>query len=123
MSEKPNQDAWQEVGRQLAALGESLAGTFRTAWESEKDDEKVQQMQDGLEAMVQRVGQAIDEVGRQADAHNVRGEAQKAAESIHKAGRQTWQEVQPQLASALEQVNQELQRVIHNIRESGSNSE
>jgi hypothetical protein len=109
-------EAWREVGKQFQALGESLAEAVRTAWESEEPRRHVQNMQDGLEAMVDKVDRAIKEASASPKAQKLRGEAEKAAESLREAGEQTWQEVQPQLLSALNQINAELQKMIGRLK-------
>jgi ElaB/YqjD/DUF883 family membrane-anchored ribosome-binding protein len=110
-------EAWREVGRQFQALGESLAEAFRTAWESEETRRHVQNMQDGLKAMVDHVDQAIKEASVSPEAEKIRGEAEKATESLRTAGEQTWQEVRPHLLAALNQINAELQRMIDRLKE------
>jgi hypothetical protein len=110
-------EAWREVGRQFQALGESLAEAFRTAWGSEETRQHVQNMQDGLKAMVDHVDQAVKETSASPEAEKIRGEAEKAAESLRAAGEQTWQEVQPHLLVALKQINAELQGMIGRLEE------
>lgn len=109
-------EAWREVGRQFQALGESLAEAFRTAWESEETRRHVQNMQGGLEAMVNKVDQALKEAIASPRGERLRIEAEKAAESIQAAGEQTWHEVQPHLLSALNQINAELQKMIGRLK-------
>jgi DNA polymerase/3'-5' exonuclease PolX len=109
-------EAWREVGKQFQTLGESLAEAVRTAWESEETRRHVQNMQDGLEAMVDKVDRAIKEASASPKAQKLRGEAEKAAESLREAGEQTWQEVQPHLLSALNQINAELQKMIGHLK-------
>ncbi|UCC63211.1 MAG: hypothetical protein JSV36_21155 [Anaerolineae bacterium] len=120
MTEKPekqtSEEAWREVGLQFQALGESLAEAVRTAWESEETRRYVQNMQDGLEAMVDRVGGAIKEASTSPEAQKLREEAEKATESLRAAGEQTWQEAQPHLLSALNQINAELQKMIDRLK-------
>ena len=110
-------EAWREVGRQFQALGESLAEAFRTAWESEENRRHVKNMQEGLEAMIEQVGQALKEADASPEAQKIRGEAEKATESLRAAGEQTWQEVRPHLLSALDQINAELQKMIGRLKE------
>jgi len=110
-------EAWREVGRQFQALGESLAEAFRTAWESEENRRHVKNMQEGLEAMIEQVGQALKEADASPEAQKIRGEAEKATESLRAAGEQTWQEVRPHLLSALDQINAQLQKMIGRLKE------
>ena len=117
-TEKPTTDeAWREVGRQFQALGESLAEAFRTAWESAETRGHVQSMEDGLEAMIDHIGRAIKEARTSPEAEKVRGEAEKAAESLRAGGAHTWQEARPHLLAALNQINAELQRMIVRLEE------
>ncbi len=117
------EEAWREVGRQFQTLGESLAETFRAARESEETRRHVQNMQDGLEAMVNKVDQALKEAIASPEGEKLRTEAEKAAESIQAAGEQTWQEAQPHLLSALNQINAELQKMIGRLKGKGVTSE
>ena len=116
-------EAWRQVGQQFQALGESLAETFRTAWESEETRRHVQNMRSGLEAMVDRVDQALKEAVASPEGEKLRTEAEKAAESIQAAGEQTWQEVQPHLLSALNQINAELQKMLGRLKGEEATSE
>jgi hypothetical protein len=110
-------DAWREVGRQFQALGESLATAFRTAWESEENRQHLESMKTGLEAMVNQVGQAIQEASTSPQGQQVRQEVKKAAESARAAGAQTLQDAQPHLLSALRQINAEIQKVISRMEQ------
>ncbi len=105
-------EAWQEVGNQFQTLGESLAAAFRASWHNEDNRRRVQEMQEGLEAMINSVGQAIKESATSPEAHKARAEVSKAAQTVRAAGEQTIQEVRPHLLSALHQVNAELQKLI-----------
>jgi methyl-accepting chemotaxis protein len=114
---KSTEEAWRQVGRQLETLGESLASTFRTAWQRAEGSQEVQNMQTGLEAMVDKVGQAIKEVGTTAEEKGVRQRMEETAEALHAAGSQTFEEARPHLVSALNQVNAELQKLIRSLQE------
>jgi hypothetical protein len=111
------QEAWGEVGRQFEALGESLARAFRAAWESEETRRHVQSVQDGLEKMVDKVNRAVEDVSQSTQGKQLRTEAEKTAESLRKAGEQTWQEAQPHLLSALTKINAELKEVIDRMEQ------
>jgi ElaB/YqjD/DUF883 family membrane-anchored ribosome-binding protein len=118
MTEKQTTDeAWREVGRQFQTLGESLAEAVRTAWESEETRRHVQNMQDGLKAMIDKVDQAIKEAGASPQGEKMRTQAEKAVESVRAAGEQTWQEARPHLLSALDQINAELQKMIGHLKQ------
>ena len=110
-------EAWDEVGKQFQALGESQAAAFRTAVHNEENRRRVQEMQSGLESMVNDVGKAIRESAASPQVQQMRTEAEKAAESLRVAGEQTVQEVRPHLLSALHQLNAELQKMISRMEE------
>lgn len=115
--EQTTEEPWREVGRQFQALGESLAQAFRTAWEDEENRQHLQDMQAGLEAMIDQVGQAIKEASESPEGQKVRQEVEKAAQSARAAGEKVWQEAQPHLLSALRQVNAELQKMVSRLEE------
>ena len=121
--ERTSEEAWHEVGRQFQALGESLAQAFRTAWESEGNREHLQDMKSGLEAMADEVSQAVQEASASPEAHKVREEVEKAAESARVASEQAWQDARPHLVTALRSVNAELQKVIGRLERAGADSE
>jgi gas vesicle protein len=105
-------DSWQEVGRQFQTLGASLAQTVRTAWENEETQRRLQEMRTGLESMVREVGDAIDDVAKSPQGQQIRQDANRAAEAVRGATEQTVQEVRPQLINALQQLNEELQKLV-----------
>jgi hypothetical protein len=109
-------EAWQEVGRQFQALGESLATAIQAAWQNEEVRRQAQGMKTGLEAMVNDVGQAIKETASSPKAQSVKAEAVKTAESFRTAGEETVQEVRPHLVAALQTLNEELQKLIGRLQ-------
>jgi len=115
--EQTTPDPWREVGRQFQSLGESLAQAFRTAWEDEENRQQLRDMQAGLEAMVDEIGQAIKEANESPQGQQARREVEKVAQSVRAAGGKAWQETQPHLLSALRQVNAELQKIITRMEE------
>lgn len=108
-------DSWQEVGRQFQTLGESLAQAFRATKNNVASRQQVQEVRDGLQAMVREVSQAIDEGIKTPEAHHVKDEAVKAAEKLVSAGEQTVQDARPLLINALHDVNNELQKLIEKM--------
>ncbi|MBE0699450.1 MAG: hypothetical protein IH586_21210 [Anaerolineaceae bacterium] len=107
-----SQSSWQDVGQQFKELGESLASAFRTAWENEENQRRLQEMRTGLESMVKEVGKAIDDSAKSPQGQHFREEAEKTVDKVRTAGEQTVQEVRPQLISALQQLNTELQKLV-----------
>lgn len=113
---KAGSDSWQEVGRQFQDLGSTLAATMRAAWENEETRQRMQDVQNGLESMVDQVGQAIHETVESPQGQQAKAEAKKAMTSFQDAFEQTADEVRPQLVSALRQVNTELQNLIDRLK-------
>lgn len=105
-------EAWREVGKQFEVLGESLANAFRSAWNDEQNRKRMQEMQHGVESMLNDVTKAIDDTIKSPQVQQTKDEVKKAAESVKTAGAQTFQEVRPQLVSALSQLNAELQKLV-----------
>ena len=105
-------EGWQDVGKQFEELGASLAQAVRSAWENETTQQRVQEMRTGLESMVREVSQAIEDSANTPQGQRLRQDAGRAAESVRSATEQTVQEVRPQLINALQQVNEELQKLI-----------
>jgi ElaB/YqjD/DUF883 family membrane-anchored ribosome-binding protein len=127
MSENPNVNnevppepagdaSWQDVGKQFETLGQSLAQAVRTAWENESTQRQLHEMRAGLESMVRDVEKAIQDSANTPQGQQIRQDAGRAAESLKTASQQTVQEVRPHLVSALQQVNEELQRLINRMQ-------
>lgn len=116
-SQSTTDATWEEVGRQFQALGDSLAEAVRAAWQNESTQQTVQEMRTGVEAMVTKVGKAIEDSANSPQGRQIREDAGKAAEALRSAGEQTVQEVRPQLITALEQVNAELQKLINRMEQ------
>lgn len=113
--QSPVEESWQDVGKQFQELGESLAQAFRTAWENEENQRRLQEMRTGLESMVREVGQAIDDTASSPQGQKIREEAGRTVEALRSAGEQTAQELRPQLINALQQLNSELQNLIERM--------
>lgn len=111
----PADDPWGEVGRQFKTLGESLATAFRSSANDPQTRQHLRNMQGGLEAMVQEVSQVIKEAGAAPPVQEVKARAKRAAESTRVASEQALQDARPQLVSALQQVNSELQKLIDRL--------
>ena len=109
------ENSWQTVGQQFQVLGESIAQAFRTAWETEENQRRLQEMRKGLESMVNDVGKAIDDTANSPKGQKIREEAGRTVDVLRSAGEQTVQEVRPQLINALQQVNMELQKLIERM--------
>lgn len=105
-------EAWQEVGRHFQALGESLVTALRTAWENPENKRNLQEMQASLENLVDGISQTVKETARSPEVEQARSEVGKAAASVKVAGRQALEEARPHLLTALQQLRDEVDRMI-----------
>lgn len=116
--DRPSEEnGWQEVGRQFQTLGESLAQAVRTGWENEETQRRVQEMRTGLESMVRDVSKAFEESANSPEGQRIRADASRAAESLRSATEETVQEARPQIINALQQLNNELQKLVGRMEE------
>lgn len=106
---------WDDVGRQFQQLGESLANAFRAAWENEQNQQRMNEFRSGVESMVKEVDRAIRETADSPQGQRVRAEAERAVQSVQKAGEKTAQEVKPHLVTALHSLNDALQKWIERM--------
>ena len=108
----PAQDPWAEVGQHFARLGENIAAAFNTTWKDEGTQEFMQQMRQGLEKMAGAIAGAVDNAAHSPEGQKFRQEAEKAVASAATAGKQTMENVRPQLLSALEQLNIKIRELL-----------
>jgi len=108
--------AWQEVGEQFKAFGDSLKVAIEQSWQDERTQAQLRELESGLKSMADEVGKAIDEAAVSEEGQQVREEFERAAQSARAATRKAWDEARPQMLSALETLDSELHRVIGDLR-------
>ena len=86
------ENPWNEVGEQLAALGQSIAGAFDAAIQSEENRARARELKERLD---------------------------DAGSSIAAAGAKTAEQVRPHLVSALKTVNEELRKLTERMERAG----
>lgn len=111
-TQTPTQDMWSEVGQQFAHLGENIAAAFNSALKDETTQGFMQQMRVGLEKMAGAIAGAVDNAAHSQEGQKFRQEAEKAVASAATAGKQTMENVRPQLLSAMEQLNTKLRELL-----------
>lgn len=116
-------DAWQEVGKQFQRLGQSLATAFQTTVKDETTRQNMRELQDGLENAIQGIRSTVQKGASALEEQNFGEKARQTADSLIDAGEQTVEEVRPRLLSALQQLNRELDRLIHNMQSKPSGEE
>lgn len=110
---------WQEVGRQFHVLGESLADALRASWNEPENRQRVRAMQSDLEHMVKDVDAAITDAASSPHAQQARADARRTVESLRQVSEETIQDVRPRLLAALQQVNEELAKLVRRMENSG----
>lgn len=116
-------EAWNEVGQQFRALGESLASAFKVTWQSEETRQHLEGMQAGLEALVDEISQVTKKVADSEEAKKVQVQAEKVAQSAKSASQQTTEEMRPHLLAAFRKIRAELDQMISRIEHDPATSE
>ena len=113
--EESPEEAWREVGRQIEALGDSLARAFKAAWQSEQTQRHVRSVQKGLDKVADDIDQAVKKAGESQQARRLRTEAERTAGSLRQAGERTWEDMRPQVLSGLRSVDASLRKLIQDL--------
>ncbi|MBN1373608.1 MAG: hypothetical protein JW987_16845 [Anaerolineaceae bacterium] len=103
---------WREVGEQFERLGQSLADALRATFSEAEQSGQWERVRTGMESVAREVGQAVEDTAKSPKAQELKVEAQKTVDQLRTAGEQAVQEARPQMASALRQMNVELQKLI-----------
>ncbi len=110
-------DPWQEVGRQFSALGESLAAAFAATWNNPDTQRTVEKMKTELDAAVEQLSQKAAEVHQSEEAQKMQAEFQKAAQTAQEKGQQVFNQVQPELVSAMRTMQAEFDKLIRHMEQ------
>lgn len=103
--------SWEEIGQQFQAWGEHLGKAFQAAWDGETTQESLREMQAGLDKLVHGIEQAVKETAASPEGQQAREEAERAAQSLHTAGKKAVEDARPHILDALRRVNDELERL------------
>jgi hypothetical protein len=109
---RPKSDAsWDDVGREFQNLGKTLGSAFRAAWERQPNHERVRELQDSLQAVMDEVTHALDQGIGTPEAEQARDQVARLAETIRGAAERSTQEFRPELLRLLREANAELRRL------------
>ncbi len=106
--EDPARRPWDELGRQIDDLGESIAEVVRVAVNDPENRRRMREVRQALESMAGRIADAFDDVSDSPQGQRVREQAAKAGESVAAAGRRVADDVRPHLIGAARQVSDRL---------------
>jgi len=102
---------WEDVAQEFQLLGKTLGDAVRAAWQRQDGDERVRELQQSLQSIMDDVNRAVDQsVGTQ-EAQQARAQLTRLTESIRVAAERTSAEVRPELVALLRQANAELRRL------------
>ena len=117
MTEQPpnSKAAWEEVGRQFESLGKSIAEAFGAAWQDPNNRAELEKIKASIKQMADDVEKTVSQAASSEKAQQIKTEAEKAAQSVVESARETYDEVKPQVASALKKAGEELNKLVNKI--------
>jgi ElaB/YqjD/DUF883 family membrane-anchored ribosome-binding protein len=117
MTQQPpnSKEAWEEVGRQFESLGKSIADAFSTAWQDPNNRAELEKIKASIKQMADDVEKTVSQAASSETGQRIKSEAEKAAQSLAESARETYDEVKPQVASALKKAGDELNKLVNKI--------
>jgi ElaB/YqjD/DUF883 family membrane-anchored ribosome-binding protein len=115
MTEQPpnSKAAWEEVGRQFESLGKSIASAFGTAWQDPNNRAELEKIKASIKQMADDVENAVGQAASSEKGQQIKADVEKAAQSLAESARETYEEVKPQVTSALKQAGDELTKLVN----------
>jgi ElaB/YqjD/DUF883 family membrane-anchored ribosome-binding protein len=115
MTEQPpnSKAAWEEVGKQFEVLGKSIAGAFGAAWQDPNNRVELEKIKASVKKMADDLETAVGQAASSDKGQQIKADVEKAAQSLAESARETFDEVKPQVTSALKQVGDELTRLVN----------
>lgn len=115
MTEQPpnSKAAWEEVGRQFETLGKSIASAFGAAWQDPNNRAELEKIKVSVKKMADDLESAVGQAASSEKGQQIKADVEKAAQSIADGARETFEEVKPQVASALRQAGDELTKLVN----------
>src|SRR5258708_32154602 len=109
---KPTAEAsWDDVVREFQLLGKTLADAVWAAWGGQDGRERVRELQNSLQSIIDEVNRAVDQGIATPEAQQARAPLTRLTESIRVATERTTEELRPELLALLRQANAELRRL------------
>jgi ElaB/YqjD/DUF883 family membrane-anchored ribosome-binding protein len=118
--QSPNsKEAWAEVGKQFEYLGKSIASAFTAAWEDPNSRAELEKIKDSIKQMADDVENAVSQAASSERGQQIKTDVEKAAQSIADGARETYDGVKPQVANALKQAGDELNKLVDRLEGRG----
>ena len=112
----PNsKEAWQEVGKQFETLGKSISSAFSAAWQDPNNRAELEKIKVSIKQMADDVEKAVSDAAASEKGQQFKADVEKAAQSLADSARETYEEVKPQVASALKQAGDELHKLVNKL--------
>jgi ElaB/YqjD/DUF883 family membrane-anchored ribosome-binding protein len=112
----PNsKEAWEEVGKQFETLGKSISAAFSAAWQDPANRAELEKIKVSIKQMADDVEKAVNEAAASEKGQKIKTDVEKAAQSMADSARETYEEVKPQVASALKQAGDQLHKLVNKI--------
>jgi len=102
---------WEDVAREFQLLGKTLGDAVWAAWSRQESGERVRELQDSLQSIIDEVNRAVDQGIATPEAQQARAQLGRLTESIRVATERTTEELRPELLALLRQANAELRRL------------
>jgi hypothetical protein len=103
--------SWEDVAKELQALGETLGDAVRAAWQQTDNDQRMRELHDSLNSMIEDLNRTVEQSATTPEAQQARDQFARLTESIRQAAEQATKELRPELVSMLRQANAELRRL------------
>jgi ElaB/YqjD/DUF883 family membrane-anchored ribosome-binding protein len=103
--------AWEDVAREFQALGDNLGAALRAAWQRRETNERLAELQESLQSMIDGVNRTIAESTSTREAEAAREQLSRVTESVRVAVERTTDEFRPQLLAVLRRANAELRHL------------
>ena len=103
--------SWEDVAREFQLLGKTLGDAVWAAWSRQESGERVRELQDSLQSIIDEVNHAVDQGIATPEAQQARAQLTRLTESIRVAAERTSEELRPELVALLRQANAELRRL------------
>jgi ElaB/YqjD/DUF883 family membrane-anchored ribosome-binding protein len=112
--DSPNsKEAWEEVGRQFESLGRSISSAFGAAWQDPNNRAELEKIKASIKQMADDVESAVSQAASSEKGQQIKADVEKAAQSLAESARETYDEVKPQVANALRQAGDELNKLVN----------
>ncbi len=110
-------DAWDEVGKQFQALGDSLTAAVRASWNDEANQAQINRVQVKLQSMADDLNAYIKEQTDTPRAQKLSDDLKRVSDSVIDAGEKVVEEVRPHVLDAVRDLTASLHKMVNRVEE------